>query len=133
MTNCLYVMHETGSRYYKVGITEPEPLKRLSNLQTGNPRRLVIVRKYSGLGTRQIETQVHNSLAAYRVRSDGEWFELDSPAMVDAAIERLGHKRPWLPVINWSYLLRQLAWMVLDAILYGNQRRRRARQPKRYR
>jgi len=135
MTNCLYVMNEHGTHFYKVGITTPEVEKRLSNLQTGNPRRLVIVRKYDGLGVRHIEAQVHDMLARYRVRDDGEWFELDSPAQVDAAVARLGYKRPWLslPSVDLRRWLWLLLCMVIDAILFGNQRRRRPRQPKRYR
>lgn len=126
--NYLYVINAYGTRMYKVGITEQPIEQRLANLQTGNALRLVVVRVYSGLGVRHVEAQVHSILARYRVRSGGEWFELESPAMVDRAVEMLGHKRPWflsLPLNNLPSLLKSLARMAIDAVLFGNKQKRK--------
>lgn len=126
--NYLYVINAYGTRFYKVGITEQPIEQRLANLQTGNALCLVVVRVYSGLGARHIEAEVHTILARYRVRPDGEWFELESPAMVDRAVEMLGHRRPWLlslPLHNLPSLLRYLARMAIDAVLFGNRQNKR--------
>jgi hypothetical protein len=126
--NYLYVINAYGTRFYKVGITEQPIEQRLANLQTGNALRLVVVRVYSGLGARHIEAEVHTILARYRVRPDGEWFQLESPAMVDRAVEMLGHRRHWLlslPLNNLPSLLKYLARMVIDAVLFGNQQNKR--------
>lgn len=126
--NYLYVINAYGTRMYKVGITEQPIEQRLANLQTGNALRLVVVRVYSGLGVRHVEAEVHTILARYRVRPDGEWFELESPAMVDRAVEMLGHRRPWLlslPLHNLPSLLRYLARMAIDAVLFGDRQNKR--------
>ena len=126
--NYLYVINAYGTKFYKVGITDQAVEQRLANLQTGNALRLVVVRVYSGLGVRHVEAEVHRLLARYRVRSDGEWFELESPAMVDRAVEMLGHKRPWLlslPLNNLPSLFKYLARMAIDAVIFGSRQNKR--------
>lgn len=126
--NYLYVINAYGTRYYKVGITDQSVEQRLANLQTGNALRLVVVRVYSGLGVRHVEAEIHQILGRYRVRADGEWFELESPAMVDRAVEMLGHKRHWLlslPLNNLPGLLKYFARMAIDAVIFGNRQNKR--------
>lgn len=133
--NNLYVINAHGTRMYKVGITDQAVEQRLANLQTGNHLRLVIVRVYRGLGVRHVEAEVHRLLARYRVRSDGEWFELESPAMVDQALARLGHKRPWwsaLPTGNIPNLLYFLLRMLIVGIFSNPSTQARAKLGKTY-
>lgn len=86
----LYVIHATGTTHYKIGITDRDIKNRLANLQTGNHCKLALVRIYPDVGTPEIEARVHAFLASHR--SNGEWFDLDSPFMVDVALARLGLK-----------------------------------------
>lgn len=126
----LYVLHASGTNYYKIGITDQAIEQRLQNLQTGNHLRLDVVRLYDGLGTRQIEAEIHALLAHRRI--NGEWFELNSPTTVDVAIGRLGHKRYGflsIPTKNLPVFLKQIVRTVLDAIVLGDKDTGR-RKPK---
>ena len=58
---------------YKIGIGR-NPRKRMQQVQTGNPDRLIIVDVYESENASKIETALHNRFS--HVRNVGEWFEL---------------------------------------------------------
>ena len=62
----------------KIGFTKKHPIKRLKQLQTGCPSRLVLRGWYPG--SLEEERKLHESLSSYRL--EGEWFRLE-PEMGD--------------------------------------------------
>jgi len=78
----VYVLNEVGSPYFKIGKAD-NPAKRVSELQTGNPRELVIVWLMmftSADKALSTEKRLHRMFGDYRVRST-EWFALSSDAL----------------------------------------------------
>lgn len=66
----IYFITEKGSHYVKIGYSE-DPVKRLKELQTGNPRKLKILGILPGLF--EAEKGYHEAFSKYRVQ--GEWFK----------------------------------------------------------
>lgn len=73
-TGFVYFIRAVGTSRIKLGFSA-EPEKRLRELQTASPNRLVLLAKWPG--TVAIERQLHKEFAEYRVR--GEWFKLPRP------------------------------------------------------
>jgi hypothetical protein len=74
----VYVLRETNGDYYKIGSTI-DPNKRLSKLQTGNPRPLEYVRAYTAADCLQAENLAYNSVTpTYSANLGGgnEWFHV---------------------------------------------------------
>lgn len=69
----VYVIRPKGDTPIKVGKAE-DVVKRMGELQTGNPRELTLLHVLVGYG--ELEAQLHRRLRPSRVR--GEWFEGDS-------------------------------------------------------
>lgn len=68
----VYAVQETGSIYLKIG--ESDDIKsRLKELQTGNPRQLVVL----AVLPEGNEKECHSRYGEYRVR--GEWFLMSPP------------------------------------------------------
>jgi len=44
----IYVLHMTGTHFYKVGMTERDPMARLHDLQTGCPHKLELYSSFPG-------------------------------------------------------------------------------------
>lgn len=65
----VYLVQESGSRYFKVGISN-YPVKRLASLRCGHPRELMLVATCPGGQDR--EKKIHKALKNFHVR--GEWF-----------------------------------------------------------
>lgn len=84
----IYIIKEIDTNYHKVGLTKDEPIKRLTQLQTGNPRVLKIVAYFTVSNTRKIESLLHSILGKYHVMN--EWFLLsdDKRQSLIAYIER---------------------------------------------
>lgn len=63
--------------YVKIGIVREKktPEERLSQLQTGNPRRVHTIKTYFSPMVENLETRLHHHFAEYWVR--GEWFDMD--------------------------------------------------------
>lgn len=61
----------SDGEHIKIGYTEQSVSSRLATLQTGNPKRLVVLCEISG--GREFELQLHQKFKALHVR--GEWFE----------------------------------------------------------
>lgn len=73
----VYVIKETGTNYYKIGISI-HPDIRLKQAQTYNPRKLLLIGSYN-VGTRElarkIEYHLHKQMFQLNHVRD-EWFEL---------------------------------------------------------
>jgi hypothetical protein len=63
--------------YVKIGIVRDKktPEERLTQLQTGNPRRVHTIKTYFSPMVENLETRLHHHFATYWVR--GEWFDMD--------------------------------------------------------
>lgn len=61
--------------YVKIGVTRDEPLKRVNQLQTGNPYDLRLVASFAVNGAlSEVESCIHQQLGRFRLR--GEWFSI---------------------------------------------------------
>lgn len=88
----VYLIREVGSSFVKVGVAS-DPSRRLSDLQTGNPRRLEIV--WTIPGGYDLERALHSWFDKYR--AEGEWFEDFDGHIRDFFASRVGAEKPALP------------------------------------
>lgn len=79
----LIAKKENDEETYKIGFTrkDPQRLKRLKQLQTGNDSDLIVVDQYESEFAIMIETAMHNMLRHKNKR--GEWFYL-TPELVNS-------------------------------------------------
>lgn len=82
----LYIVAESGG-YVKVGRAR-HPIWRLSDLQCGNWRTLVLAAVWAGerLEIKKLERRVHDDLSSLSAR--GEWFECTAETAI-RSVERL--------------------------------------------
>lgn len=73
---CLYVLEECRGNYFKIGIAG-HPVRRLSSLQCGNPRRLEIVAAYRGSRAHCKEIEAI-ALRFFRAAAGSEWFRSET-------------------------------------------------------
>lgn len=71
----LYILHQTGSQYYKIGITT-NPEKRFEAIQSCNPQPLNVAAIIEHRKAGTIEIVLHEHFKNERVRN--EWFLLSS-------------------------------------------------------
>lgn len=77
----LYVIRG-GENIYKIGITKNEPHSRLRELQTGNDRKLELVKAYYRQDYKQLERKLHRQFNYCRL--NGEWFNIDLQTIMNA-------------------------------------------------
>ena len=73
----VYFIHEETNdppSVFKVGKTSIHPADRCSQLQTGNPRRLIIYRWIEVDSHSEVEESIHAEIAQLHIR--GEWFKI---------------------------------------------------------
>lgn len=68
----IYFIRAVGLRLVKIGYTHSHPIRRLENLRTGSPVRLIGMALM--VGDKSTESAIHNKFD--RDRSHGEWFRL---------------------------------------------------------
>ena len=76
--NFLYILRNGNTQEYKIGITK-DLNRRISELQTGCPHELVIIKiwqHYQRKFIEQYERVLHRYYKQYRIRKNGEWFKL---------------------------------------------------------
>ena len=73
--DAVYFIGDEGA--IKIGFAA-HPEIRMENLQSGNPRQLILLGSYRRRDARAEERRLHRQFAAYRIR--GEWFR-DSPEL----------------------------------------------------
>jgi hypothetical protein len=73
--NMIYILQMSGTDYYKVGYTSKQDASnRLASLQTGCPKKLIIMA--AGDGSEKDEQLTHLSIWQYRTDGGDEWFQL---------------------------------------------------------
>jgi hypothetical protein len=76
----IYLINLENTDLYKIGVTKTTPEKRMKQLQTGCPRRLVLIDFFGTDRPFQIEAALHRFLRHYKFISEdfdylqGEWF-----------------------------------------------------------
>lgn len=87
----IYFAQAEGTDLIKIGFTAGNPVKRIGELQTGCPHKLVLVAAVEG--NKRLEAKWHTDFAADRVNS--EWFRLSAQltAAICKAVARQ-HGRP---------------------------------------
>jgi predicted alpha/beta hydrolase len=81
--------YRDGSQWHvKIGIAR-NPVRRLTQLQTGNSHQLSILKAISAVAPRQVEAGLHRQFAHYR--RSGEWFLLDDAQLrlLEQVMDRL--------------------------------------------
>lgn len=68
----LYIIQSDLTGMIKIGRSK-DPVKRLKQLQTGNPNKLKLIASFEGLGWK--EKVLHEQLSLYRL--EGEWFSYE--------------------------------------------------------
>lgn len=70
----LYLLKQSTTNLYKIGITKKDPSIRIKELQTGNGNELILIKTFKTLFNFKLETAIH---AYYRMNNiNSEWFEL---------------------------------------------------------
>jgi hypothetical protein len=69
-----FIAEEGDERYVKIGLSKQASVTlRMSQLQVGNPRKLVLLGTLPTSDVYKLEAYFHHHLAALRV--NGEWFQ----------------------------------------------------------
>ena len=87
----VYIVKERNEDYYKIGAST-DPATRVSNLQTGNPRRLDYVRLYRATDCLQAENVAKNSVTpTYNANLGGgtEWFHVVGEDPLNDFLQRI--------------------------------------------
>lgn len=71
----IYLINESGTDNYKIGLTRNETKKRKSQLQTGNSNQLDVIKSFKTKYPFKLEKLLHIHYA--NKRGIGEWFLLD--------------------------------------------------------
>jgi hypothetical protein len=61
-----------GNESYKIGITKNDPNKRVKQLQTGNPNKISLHRKYESKNYLKVERWLHRQYQT-RTEAKNEW------------------------------------------------------------
>jgi len=69
----VYLLKSYENGYYKIG-TSKNPLKRIKELQIGNPEKIEIINSYLSENYSKIEIALHNYYSY--TRKTNEWFDL---------------------------------------------------------
>ena len=72
----VYLIEDSLSSLYKIGLTKRDPLLRLKKLQTGNPGLLKLICQFKTEYPFRMETMLHNRYKNYKVLN--EWYKLPS-------------------------------------------------------
>ena len=70
----VYLIENTETMEYKIGLTQSSPEKRVKQLQTGSPARLELRATYKSKYPHRLETLLHRTYSTHRL--SGEWFAL---------------------------------------------------------
>jgi len=76
----VYLFLETdsaGLETYKIGITKNDPQKRIKQLQTGNPRKIDLLKSYSSENYLKVERWLHRKYFV-KTEAKNEWRSLSN-------------------------------------------------------
>lgn len=86
----VYVISEKGTNYYKLGLTKNRSENRCSQLQTGNPRDLIVLYEFSAPDRYAAEDDMKKQLARYKVDGGGdEWYQFESLDNLHLVVNRM--------------------------------------------
>jgi hypothetical protein len=71
----IYLINESGTDNYKIGLTKNQTKKRKSQLQTGNSIELNVIKSFETKHPARLEKMLHMHHA--NKRGHGEWFVLE--------------------------------------------------------
>lgn len=71
----IYLINETGSNRYKIGITKNDIEYRIEQLQTANAAKLGLIKVFHTEFDFKVEAALHRRYKSKQTL--GEWFELD--------------------------------------------------------
>lgn len=80
----IYAIREVGTDFIKIGYTKHDPISRLTQLQTANPRELRLA--WAIEGSLRDEFVLHHNWRHLHVR--GEWFEDDASFVDSTEVEK---------------------------------------------
>lgn len=84
----IYFLKDSANAAIKVGYSsKAEPSLRIASLQTGNPRKLVLIGYIEG--DQEMEIKLHERFSEYRTDGGREWYEAD-PDLVEEINGLLG-------------------------------------------
>jgi len=74
----VYLLCElSDTEKYKIGVTKREISKRVAELRTGNPNKIIIINSYTSEHYHKIESWLHRENSQYKETEGGtEWFNL---------------------------------------------------------
>jgi len=64
-----------GNETYKIGITKNDPNKRIKQLQTGNPRKISLIKFYQSENYLKVESWLHKKYSI-KTEAENEWRSL---------------------------------------------------------
>ncbi len=70
--NSIYLIKNSEESHYKIGVSN-NPMKRLSQLQTGCPSELILLETYQSEVSYEIEKVLHRWFS--HLKKEGEWFD----------------------------------------------------------
>lgn len=96
----LYLINETDTDHYKIGISTNHPNRRKNNLQTGNSTKLMVYKFWSITGP-EVEKRLHQWFKPMHL--NGEWFKLtnDDIHRIDTYLTNL--EQPKKVSIDYNY------------------------------
>jgi hypothetical protein len=80
----VYLANIEGTDIYKIGFTKKNPIKRIEELQTGNPQKIVLTSYHKSKMAPEVESVMHRFNVSKKYNSEdgrmllGEWFQLNS-------------------------------------------------------
>lgn len=74
MSGFVYLMQQGVDGPYKIGFTQNNPVRRIKQLQTGNPEKIRLVSQFAA--SVAVEAYLHGKFSDLRLQ--GEWFKPDS-------------------------------------------------------
>lgn len=72
----LLCIETDGTEYHKIGITRNEPIKRIKQLQTGNPVKISLLREYKTKNYLKVERWMHRKYFSSKTEAKNEWRKL---------------------------------------------------------
>jgi hypothetical protein len=88
MTKWIYLLKtesDLGDIFYKIGITQKDPLERVKELQTGNPHEIELIQMFKSKYAFKVESSLHRRYNLTHKR--GEWFSMDDEEIETFLIE----------------------------------------------
>ena len=79
----LLEVDKNGGEYFKIGITKRNIDSRISELQTGNPNKISLLKSYDSKNYKQIEKWLHTTYTNQKSETDNEWFSLDDDQVIN--------------------------------------------------